>query len=106
MCNCRVHLYIININTTVVQGFLCNNNSNNNSHTYFFGRSRVVRLDKRSEEWLGLKINGGNCVGIYVTGFQKQSLAEEAGVRIGDRLLQVRNCILCPMDMYPVVHMR
>ena len=47
-------------------------------------------MDKRSEECLGLEINGGNCVGIYVTGFQKQGLAKEAGVRIGDRLLQVR----------------
>ena len=40
-----------------------------------------------------MKINGGNCVGIYVTGFKKQSLAEEAGVRIGDRLLQVREFV-------------
>lgn len=58
---------------------------------YFFSRSRVIRLDKRADERLGLKIDGGNCVGIYVTGFLKQSLAEEAGVRIGDRLLQVRD---------------
>ena len=69
---------------------IINNNSNNNSQALLFCRSRVIRLDKRSEECLGLKINGGNCVGIYVTGFQKQSLAEEAGVRIGDRLLQVK----------------
>ena len=54
-------------------------------------RSRVVRLDKRSDERLGMKISGGNCVGIYVTGFLKQSLAEEAGVRIGDRLLQLNS---------------
>ena len=73
---------------------IINNNSNNNSQALLFCRSRVIRLDKRSEECLGLKINGGNCVGIYVTGFQKQSLAEEAGVRIGDRLLQVKECSL------------
>ena len=71
-----------------------NSNSNSNSQVLLFCRSRVIRLDKRSEECLGLKINGGNCVGIYVIGFQKQSLAEEAGVRIGDRLLQVKECSL------------
>ena len=32
-------------------------------------------------------------MGIYVTGFNKQSIAEEAGVRIGDRLLQVYNSL-------------
>ncbi|XP_036315773.1 tight junction protein ZO-3 isoform X1 [Pipistrellus kuhlii] len=49
--------------------------------------SRVVRFYKGTS--LGLRLAGGNDVGIFVSGVQEGSPAEEQGIQEGDQILQV-----------------
>ncbi|NXB01873.1 ZO3 protein, partial [Cnemophilus loriae] len=51
--------------------------------------SRVVRFVKAKS--VGLRLTGGNDVGIFVSSVQKGSLADSQGVREGDQILQVND---------------
>lgn len=49
--------------------------------------SRVVRFPKGTT--IGLRLAGGNDVGIFVSGVQEGSLADGQGIQEGDQILQV-----------------
>lgn len=49
--------------------------------------SRVVRFRKGTS--IGMRLAGGNDVGIFVSGVQAGSPAEEQGIQEGDQILQV-----------------
>ena len=51
---------------------------------------RVMRLEKRPLDGLGLEVSGGYRVGIYVIELQDNSVCKAAGLQVGDRLLKVR----------------
>ncbi|NXD44742.1 ZO3 protein, partial [Copsychus sechellarum] len=51
--------------------------------------SRVVRFVKAKS--VGLRLTGGNDVGIFVSSVQEGSLADNQGVREGDQILQVND---------------
>ncbi|NXY36608.1 ZO3 protein, partial [Pomatorhinus ruficollis] len=51
--------------------------------------SRVVRFVKAKS--VGLRLTGGNDVGIFVSSVQEGSLADSQGVREGDQILQVND---------------
>ncbi|GAA6110777.1 tight junction protein ZO-2 isoform X1 [Tachysurus ichikawai] len=42
-------------------------------------------------ESVGLRLAGGNDVGIFIAGVQEGSPAEEEGLRVGDQILKVNN---------------
>ncbi|XP_060788314.1 tight junction protein ZO-2 isoform X2 [Neoarius graeffei] len=42
-------------------------------------------------ESVGLRLAGGNDVGIFIAGVQEGSLAEEEGLRVGDQIMKVNN---------------
>ena len=52
---------------------------------------RVIRLEKKPLDSLGLEISGGYRVGIYVIELQENSVCRAAGIQVGDRLLKVRH---------------
>ena len=51
---------------------------------------RVMRLEKKPLDGLGLEVSGGYRVGIYVTELEDNSVCKAAGLQVGDRLLKVR----------------
>ncbi|NWW81224.1 ZO3 protein, partial [Climacteris rufus] len=55
----------------------------------FSTNSRVVRFVKAKS--VGLRLTGGNDVGIFVSSVQEGSLADSQGVREGDQILQVND---------------
>ena len=55
---------------------------------------RIIRLEKKPLDGLGLEVSGGYRVGIYITELQESSVCKDAGLQIGDRLLKVRNCFV------------
>ena len=55
------------------------------------GEERHIAFFKGTS--VGLRLIGGNEVGIYVTAIQPNSPAEHSGVRVGDRIVQVRLCL-------------
>ena len=61
----------------------------------FVSRPRVIRLDKKPFDSLELEVSGGNLLGIYVTELMEESVLKAAGLKIGDRLLKVRQCSKC-----------
>ncbi|NXD02765.1 ZO3 protein, partial [Certhia familiaris] len=59
-------------------------------HKYRYStNSRVVRFVKAKS--VGLRLTGGNDVGIFVSSVQEGSLADSQGVREGDQILQVND---------------
>lgn len=52
---------------------------------------RVMRLEKKPLDGLGLEVSGGYRVGIYVIELQDNSVCKAAGLQVGDRLLKVRD---------------
>lgn len=42
-------------------------------------------------ESVGLRLAGGNDVGIFIAGVQEGSPAEEEGLRVGDQIMKVKN---------------
>ncbi|NWX55242.1 ZO3 protein, partial [Promerops cafer] len=55
----------------------------------YSSNSRVVRFVKAKS--VGLRLTGGNDVGIFVSSVQEGSLADSQGVREGDQILQVND---------------
>ncbi|XP_078384398.1 uncharacterized protein LOC144666866 isoform X1 [Oculina patagonica] len=52
---------------------------------------RVMRLEKKPLDGLGLEVSGGYRVGIYVTELQDNSVCKAAGLQVGDRLLKLNS---------------
>lgn len=50
--------------------------------------SRVLTLNTKKSTNLGISLMGGNAVGIYVHDVQKNSLADLAGMKKGDQILE------------------
>lgn len=46
-------------------------------------------------ESVGLRLAGGNDVGIFIAGVQEGSPAEEEGLRVGDQIMKVQKQQLC-----------
>ena len=55
---------------------------------------RVIRLEKKPLDGLGLEVSGGYRVGIYVIELLENSVCKAAGLQVGDRLFKVRNLTL------------
>ena len=55
-----------------------------------FPSPRVMRLEKKPLDGLGLEVSGGYRVGIYVIELEDDSVCKAAGLQVGDRLLKVR----------------
>ena len=62
--------------------------------------TRVVRFPKGAS--IGLRLAGGNDVGIFVSGVQEGSPADGQGIQEGDEILQVTRGQLTP-GMWPWV---
>lgn len=48
----------------------------------------MVRFQKGDS--VGLRLAGGNDVGIFIAGVQEDSAAEQEGLRTGDQIMKVR----------------
>lgn len=57
------------------------------------GETRNIRVEKFSEEPLGIKIGSVRNCGIFVSSVSDNSLANKAGIQIGDQLLEVRHSL-------------
>jgi len=57
------------------------------------GNVRIIRLQKTKDVSLGFSIRGGqeHDLGIYVSHVESLSLAEKAGLKVGDQIVQVNN---------------
>ncbi|XP_042276414.1 tight junction protein ZO-2-like isoform X2 [Thunnus maccoyii] len=51
----------------------------------------TVMVNFQKGDSVGLRLAGGNDVGIFIAGVQESSPAEEEGLRIGDQILKVNN---------------
>lgn len=49
---------------------------------------RIITMNTKKSTNLGISLMGGNAVGIYVHDVQKNSLADNAGMRKGDQILE------------------
>lgn len=49
---------------------------------------RLIIMETRKSSNLGISLVGGNAHGIFVHGVQKDSIADSAGLRIGDQILE------------------
>lgn len=68
-------------------------------HGRYSTNSRVVRFVKAKS--VGLRLTGGNDVGIFVSSVQEGSLADSQGVREGDQILQVPGAENAPYAAAP-----
>jgi len=56
-----------------------------------FFRPNTVMVSFQKGESVGLRLAGGNDVGIFIAGVQDGSPAEEEGLRVGDQIMKVQN---------------
>uniref|UniRef100_A0A7N6APE8 Tight junction protein 2b (zona occludens 2) n=1 Tax=Anabas testudineus TaxID=64144 RepID=A0A7N6APE8_ANATE len=56
-----------------------------------FCRPNTVMVNFQKGDSVGLRLAGGNDVGIFIAGVQEGSPAEEEGLRVGDQILKVNN---------------
>uniref|UniRef100_A0A674P7G9 Tight junction protein 2b (zona occludens 2) n=1 Tax=Takifugu rubripes TaxID=31033 RepID=A0A674P7G9_TAKRU len=54
-------------------------------------RSNTVMVNFQKGDSVGLRLAGGNDVGIFIASVQEGSPAEEGGLRVGDQILKVNN---------------
>ncbi|KAF3696247.1 Tight junction protein ZO-2 Tight junction protein 2 [Channa argus] len=54
-------------------------------------RPNTVMVNFQKGDSVGLRLAGGNDVGIFIAGVQEGSPAEEEGLRVGDQILKVNN---------------
>uniref|UniRef100_A0A671MZL1 Tight junction protein 2b (zona occludens 2) n=1 Tax=Sinocyclocheilus anshuiensis TaxID=1608454 RepID=A0A671MZL1_9TELE len=54
-------------------------------------RHNTVMVSFQKGESVGLRLAGGNDVGIFIAGVQEGSPAEEEGLRVGDQIMKVNN---------------
>lgn len=72
--------------------------SNNDSHpsqlvsssqsNHYKEQPRLIFIETRKSSNLGISLVGGNANGIFVHGVQKDSIADNAGLRVGDQILE------------------
>nr|XP_046230745.1 tight junction protein ZO-2a isoform X2 [Scatophagus argus] len=55
-----------------------------------YGPSTVMVLFQKGDS-VGLRLAGGNDVGIFIAGVQEDSAAEQEGLRVGDQIVKVNN---------------
>lgn len=61
-----------------------------NGSMYFpIGRPNTVMVNFQKGDSVGLRLAGGNDVGIFIASVQEGSPAEEEGLRVGDQILKV-----------------
>uniref|UniRef100_A0AAY4CBS0 Tight junction protein 2b (zona occludens 2) n=1 Tax=Denticeps clupeoides TaxID=299321 RepID=A0AAY4CBS0_9TELE len=67
-------------------------NSISHMNTLSFSiRANTVMVNFLKEDSVGLRLAGGNDVGIFIAGVQEGSPAEKEGLRVGDQILKVNN---------------
>ncbi|KAM7392210.1 hypothetical protein PAMP_022839 [Pampus punctatissimus] len=69
------------------QSDLSSHSSNERDHP----RPNTVMVNFQKGDSVGLRLAGGNDVGIFIAGVQEGSPAEEEGLQIGDQILKVNN---------------
>lgn len=62
--------------------------SPNASTALYESEPRLITMTTKKNTNLGISLMGGNAVGIYVHDVQKSSLADNAGMRKGDQILE------------------
>lgn len=67
------------------------NSSSSNVRKNLFGKSEARLVSFRKEGNVGIRLIGGNQVGIFVTAIQPNSPAAMEGLKPGDKLLKVNN---------------
>lgn len=58
-------------------------------HDVPFCRPNTVMVNFQKGDSVGLRLAGGNDVGIFIASVQEGSPAEEEGLRVGDQILKV-----------------
>lgn len=53
-------------------------------------RPNTMMVSFQKGESVGLRLAGGNDVGIFIAGVQEGSPAEEEGLRVGDQIMKVQ----------------
>uniref|UniRef100_A0A672Z6G8 Tight junction protein ZO-2-like n=1 Tax=Sphaeramia orbicularis TaxID=375764 RepID=A0A672Z6G8_9TELE len=67
------------------------NPSVDSSLCLLFSRPNTMMVNFQKGDSVGLRLAGGNDVGIFIAGVQEGSPAEEEGLSIGDQILKVNN---------------
>ncbi|XP_058826246.1 disks large homolog 5 [Topomyia yanbarensis] len=89
-----VNTATVNSISTITSKSLSSNTSHQQQMTssaqasHFKEQPRLVFLETRKNSNLGISLVGGNSNGIFVHGVQKDSIADNAGLRIGDQILE------------------
>uniref|UniRef100_A0A665VU87 Tight junction protein 2b (zona occludens 2) n=1 Tax=Echeneis naucrates TaxID=173247 RepID=A0A665VU87_ECHNA len=72
------------------QSDLSSHSSNErDNHSTSLRRPNTVMVNFQKGDSVGLRLAGGNDVGIFIAGVQEGSPAEEEGLRVGDQILKV-----------------
>lgn len=62
--------------------------SSSSQSSHYKEQPRLIFIETRKSSNLGISLVGGNANGIFVHGVQKDSIADNAGLRIGDQILE------------------
>ncbi|XP_062549352.1 disks large homolog 5 isoform X2 [Armigeres subalbatus] len=62
--------------------------SSSSQNSHYKEQPRLIFIETRKSSNLGISLVGGNANGIFVHGVQKDSIADNAGLRIGDQILE------------------
>uniref|UniRef100_A0A665VSZ1 Tight junction protein 2b (zona occludens 2) n=1 Tax=Echeneis naucrates TaxID=173247 RepID=A0A665VSZ1_ECHNA len=74
------------------QSDLSSHSSNErDNHSTSLRRPNTVMVNFQKGDSVGLRLAGGNDVGIFIAGVQEGSPAEEEGLRVGDQILKVND---------------
>ncbi len=74
---------------------------------YFLSKNLVLNYRKvvfSSENGIGIRLAGGNKVGIFVCDVQYNGPAERAGLKIADKIIKVNNCDYSNLTREEAVH--
>ncbi|XP_038109620.1 disks large homolog 5 [Culex quinquefasciatus] len=89
-----VNTTTVNAISTIVPSVLSSNDgqqsqlANTSQGVHYKEQPRLIIMETRKSSNLGISLVGGNAHGIFVHGVQKDSLADNAGLRIGDQILE------------------
>lgn len=62
--------------------------SSSSQSSHYKEQPRLIFIETRKSSNLGISLVGGNANGIFVHGVQKDSIADNAGLRVGDQILE------------------
>ncbi|XP_053697717.1 disks large homolog 5 isoform X2 [Sabethes cyaneus] len=62
--------------------------TNTSQTSHYKEQPRLIFIETRKNPNLGISLVGGNANGIFVHGVQKDSIADNAGLRVGDHILE------------------